>query len=184
MAKVLLFIADGTEEVEALTTVDILRRAGIEVTTVSIMGREEIKSSHGIRIHADELIENVVFDDKDMLILPGGKVGTDNLKANKTLADQILKFRSEGKALAAICAAPTVFASLGILKGIKSTCNIGFKDVLIEAGALYDGNAKAVTDDKIITSQAMGTSVPFGLEIVKFFEGEEKASALKADIAF
>ena len=178
MAKVLLFIADGTEEVEALTTVDILRRAGIEVTTVSIMGREEIKSSHGIRIHADALIEDVVFDDKDMLILPGGKVGTDNLKANKILADQILKFRSEKKALAAICAAPSILIHKGLVEDGKFVCFPGFENGLTPA------QGKSFVNGKIITGKGVGAAFEFSYEIIRLLEGEEKARETLARTQF
>jgi len=184
MPKIAVFIADGTEETEAIAPTDLMRRAKLDVTTVSVMGRENIVSSHGISIEADTTIEKINFEDFDMLVLPGGLKGTANLKANQTLADQIKKFNEEGKGLAAICAAPSVFSGLGILKGIPATCNPSFFDVLKADGADLKPDEKVVVSNNIITSQAMGTSIPFGLAIVAYFQGRDAAEALKSNIVF
>ena len=119
-----------------------------------------------------------------MLILPGGIKGTDNLNNCEILKEKIRKFNDEGKGIAAICAAPTVFAGMGLLDGKKATCNPGFWDKLKEAGALLDEDSKAVTCGNIITSQAMGTSVDFGLAIVGYLAGAEAADTLKSNIRF
>ena len=179
-----LFIADGSEEVEAITPVDLLRRAKIDVDVVSIMDGKMITASRGVKIEADMTLADINFDDYDMLILPGGVKGTNNLNDCTVLKDNIRKFNEEGKGIAAICAAPTVFAGMGILEGRKATCNPGFWDKLKEGGALLDEDSKVVTCGNIITSQAMGTSVDFGLAIVAYLAGEEEAAKLKANIRF
>ena len=119
MKKVCVFLADGFEEIEGLTVVDILRRAGIDTETVSVMGRKQINGSHGIIVEADKLFEEADIADADMIVLPGGMPGTLNLKAHEGLKTQILSFDSQGKYIAAICAAPTVLSELGLLKGKK-----------------------------------------------------------------
>ena len=119
MKKVVVFLADGFEEVEGLTVVDLLRRAGAVVETVSVMGKLQIDGAHGIPVEADELFEKAFFDDAELLVLPGGMPGTLHLKEHKGLADLLCKFNEKGKRIAAICAAPTVFGALGLLKESK-----------------------------------------------------------------
>lgn len=182
--KVALFIADGSEEVEAITPVDLLRRAKIDVDVVSVMESRTVTASRGVVITADKKIDEIVFDDYDMLILPGGVKGTNNLNDCDKLKDNIRKFNDQGKGIAAICAAPTVFSGMGILGGKNATCNPGFWDKLTEGGAILDKDSKAVTCGNIITSQAMGTSVDFGLAIVSYLAGEEAAAELKSNIRF
>lgn len=184
MAKIAIFIADGTEEVEAITPADLLRRAKIDCDLVSVMESNTVTASRGVVITADKNIKDIDFADYDMLVLPGGIKGTENLGQAKALTDAVVEFAGSGKAIAAICAAPTIFAGLGLLKGKEATCNPGFFDVLEKEGALLDKDAPAVRCGNIITSQAMGTSVPFGLEIVKYFAGEEAASSLKSNIRY
>jgi len=179
-----LFIADGSEEVEAITPVDILRRAKIDVDVVSIMESKRITASRGVVIEADKLLDEISFDDYDMLILPGGIKGTNNLKECGVLKEQLVRFKNEGKGIAAICAAPTVFGELGLLAGNNATCNPGFWNELNMCGALVDDDSKVVTCGNIITSQAMGTSVDFGLAIVAYLAGQEEADKLKANIRF
>jgi len=184
MAKVAVFIADGSEEVEAITPVDLLRRAKVEVDVVSIMPSLEIVASRNVKITADKLIDDINFDDYDLLVLPGGVKGTNNLNACDELKKQLVRFNEEGKGIAAICAAPTVFAGLGLLNGKRSTCNPGFWDELRANGADLVEDSKAVVCGNIITSQAMGTSVDFGLALVGYLCGEEAKEALKANIRF
>ncbi|MBR2524804.1 MAG: DJ-1/PfpI family protein [Clostridiales bacterium] len=182
--KVALFIADGTEETEAITPADLLRRAGIDVDIVSVMDRPDITASRGVRITADKVIRDIVFNDYDLLILPGGVKGTENLNSNNLLKANIRQFYDENKGIAAICAAPTIFAEMGLLNGRNATCNPGFREVLRENGAVLDEESKVVTDGNIITSQAMGTSVDFGLAIVSYLKGEKDAYNLKDNIRF
>ena len=184
MAKVAVFIADGSEEVEAITPVDLLRRAKVEVDVISIMSSLDIVASRNVKITADKLIDDINFDDYDFLVLPGGVKGTNNLNACDELKKQLVRFNDEGKGIAAICAAPTVFAGLGLLNGKRSTCNPGFWDELRANGADLVEESKVVVCGNIITSQAMGTSVDFGLALVGYLCGEEAKEALKANIRF
>ena len=184
MAKVAVFIADGSEEVEAITPVDLLRRAKVDVDIVSIMPTLEICASRDVKITADKLIDDIDFDEYDLLVLPGGVRGTNNLNACEALKKQIVRFNDQGKGIAAICAAPTVFAGLGILNGKTSTCNPGFWEELRANGANVIEDSKVVVNGNIITSQAMGTSVDFGLALVGFLCGEEEKEALRTNIRF
>ena len=184
MAKVAVFIADGSEEVEAITPVDLLRRAKVEVDVVSIMPSLDIVASRNVKITADKLIDDINFDDYDLLVLPGGVKGTNNLNVCDELKKQLVRFNDEGKGIAAICAAPTVFAGLGLLNGKRSTCNPGFWDELRANGADLVEDSKVVVCGNIITSQAMGTSVDFGLALVGYLCGEEAKESLKANIRF
>ena len=146
MAKIYVFLADGCEEIEALTPVDLLRRAGEDVCTVSIMGRKEVTGSHKITILADETIEEGEFDDGDMLVLPGGMPGTLNLAGNETLAALIRSYDDQGKKLAAICAAPSILGVMGILKDKNAVCFPGFEEKLAGANVL---DVPAVTDKNV-----------------------------------
>ena len=184
MAKIAVFIADGSEEVEAITPVDLLRRAKLECDTVSVMESNTVTASRGVVITADKNIKDIDFADYDMLVLPGGIKGTENLGSTAALTDAVLDFARNGKAVAAICAAPTIFSGLGLLKGVPATCNPSFFDKLEADGAVVDKDAPVIRSGNIITSQAMGTSHDFGLEIVKYFAGEEAASTLKSNIRF
>ena len=134
MSKAVVFFAEGTEECEALLVVDLLRRAKVDVTVASASGSREILSSHKIRITADALAEEVDYSDVDLVVLPGGIPGTPNLAANKTVTDTCTAFAKSGKKVAAICAAPSVLASLGLLEGKNATAHAGFQDKL--AGAI------------------------------------------------
>ena len=125
MAKVYVFFADGFEEVEALTTVDLLRRANVEVVMTSIMGKNTVTGAQGITVCTDKIFEEIDPSDADMLILPGGQPGTTNLSQYKPLTDLLTEWNAKGKKMAAICAAPTVFGGLGLLNGRKATCYPG-----------------------------------------------------------
>ena len=184
MAKAAVFIADGSEEVEAITPVDLLRRAKVDVDVVSIMPALEIEASRNVKITADKLIGEISFDDYDLLVLPGGVRGTNNINACEELKKQIKRFNDQGKGIAAICAAPTVFAGMGLLDGKKSTCNPGFWEELRSKGADLVEDSKVVISGNIITSQAMGTSVDFGLALVSYLCGEEAQEELRKNIRF
>jgi 4-methyl-5(b-hydroxyethyl)-thiazole monophosphate biosynthesis len=120
--KILIHLADGFEEVEAVTPIDVLRRAGCEVITVSITGKKEVTSTRGLTIVADRLFEDTNYASADVILLPGGQPGSDNLNRHVGLKSQIEKFHSQGKDIAAICAAPLVLGAIGILKGKRVTC--------------------------------------------------------------
>ena len=184
MAKVAVFVADGSEEVEAITPVDLLRRAKVDVDVVSIMPALEIEASRNVKITADKLMDEINFDEYDMLVLPGGVRGTNNLNACEELKKQIKRFNDQGKAIAAICAAPTVFAGMGILNGKRSTCNPGFWNELRGEGADLIEDSKVVICGNIITSQAMGTSVDFGLALVGYLRGADAEEELRKNIRF
>ena len=181
MSKVLIFMAEGHEEIEALTVVDLLRRADIEIEMVSITGNKKVPGAHGITTYCDKLIENTDFESADMLVLPGGMPGTLNLELCEPLMDQIYGFNASKKGLAAICAAPTVFGKAGILKGKKATCYPGMEKDLLEAEFSTDA---VCHDGHIITSRGMGTAIPFALEIVKTFNGQEAADKLAKGIVY
>lgn len=181
MSKVYLFLADGFEEVEALTAVDILRRGGVEVKTVSIMDSLTINGSHGIKVEADLMFDKKGYADADMLVLPGGGKGTQNLKEHKGLNGILIKAEAEGKYLAAICAAPSVLGLAGILDGKKAVCYPGFELQLIGATI---GNENVVKDGKIITSRGAGTAMDFALKLLETLEGEEVMKKIKADILY
>ena len=175
MAKVAVFLADGFEEVEAMAPIDILRRGSIDVTTVSIMGRKEVHGSHGIDVMADALIEDTDLDAMDMLVLPGGKMGTQNEEACKALTDKVKEFDAAGKYVAAICAAPTILGHLGIVNGKKATCYGGLEGELKGADTCAD---PVVVDGHIITSRGMGTSVAFGLKLLEIFTDKDSAEKM------
>ena len=181
MPKTAIFLADGFEEIEALTVVDLLRRANIEISTVSIMGRKNVTGSHKITVEADALLEETDFDSLDMLILPGGMPGTTNLADCKALTDKIKEFDEKDKMLCAICAAPTVFGKLGILKGKKACCFPGREDDLLGA----DVQTSSVTKDgHFITSRGMGTAIDFGLAIIEHYQGSDAATSMASKIVY
>lgn len=179
MAKIYVFLADGCEEIEALTPVDLLRRAGEEVVTVSVTGKNEVTGSHRITIHADCNIEDGTFEDADLLILPGGMPGTLRLGEHKKLEELLLAADRDGKRLAAICAAPSVLGKLGILKGKKAVCFPGFEDQLTGAEVL---GLPAVTDGTVTTGRGMGAAVEFSLELLTQLQGKEAADRMAQTI--
>lgn len=181
--KTAIFFADGCEEIEGLTVVDLLYRAGIPCTKVSINDRPEVTSSHEVTFRTDTTVGALDFDDYDMLILPGGVPGTPNLRACDKLMDQVTAFCKNGKQIAAICAAPGIFAELGLLRGIPATCNPTRDNLLTESGALLS-HEPVVVSGNIITSRAMGTAVPFGLAIVAHYLGQDAAEDLRKNILY
>ena len=178
--KAVVFLADGFEECEALIVVDILRRAGIETVTASIMGRLEVDSSRHIRVMADVLAEDVDFGPVDQIVLPGGKLGTENLSKNGIVKEQCRIF-AQTKYLAAICAAPSVPAGLGLLEGRKATCHPDFRSKM--AGAVYLDKG-VVVDGNVITGQGLGVTFAFAFEIVKMLVGEETVRKIKEAICW
>ena len=181
MSRIYVFLADGFETVEALAPVDVMRRAGIDVVTVSIMGRKDVVSAQSVTVTADELYENLSFDDADALVLPGGGVGTDNLSAHEPLRALLVDACSRGLLVAAICAAPMVFGRIGILNGKRATCYPGCEGDLF--GAEY--TAKAVEQDgNIMTACGPGASFDFGFAIVKHFCGDNVVETLRSQMQF
>ena len=179
MSKVNVYLADGFEEVEGLTVVDLLRRAGIETDMVSIMGRKEITGARKIPVLADKLFEEQ--DDPDVIVLPGGMPGTLHLKAHEGLADLIRKADKEGKLLAAICAAPTIYGEMGLLEGKNATCYPGMEDKLL--GANWQ-EQPVVVDGNFVTSRLVGTAIAFALTLVTILKDEETAKSLANSIVY
>jgi 4-methyl-5(b-hydroxyethyl)-thiazole monophosphate biosynthesis len=181
MANIYVFMADGLEEVEALTTVDVLRRAEDHVTTVSIMDSKKILGAHDILIRADEKFEDVDFSDADLLVLPGGGVGTEHLENHKGLRDLLKKQFADGKRIAAICAAPRYFGALGFLKDKKAVVYPGLEDRLTGADVQ---EVPAVTDGNVTTGHGPGAAFDFALELVRVLHGDEKVRALKEELVY
>jgi len=182
MAKVFLFLADGFEEIEGLTVVDVLRRGDVDITTVSVTGKPEINGSHGIKVMADILFENADFSEGDMAVLPGGLRGTAALIEHSGVAGVIKEYYEAGKYVAAICAAPTVLGKYGILTGKRATCYPGKEEQLF-AGE-YVSDEKVVRDGKVITSRGMGTSLDFALALLKELAGEERMEKVGRAVLF
>jgi len=181
MAKVYIFLADGFEEIEGLTVVDLLRRAHIEINMVSITGRLQVTGSHKISVMADMLFEDARFDDADMLVLPGGMPGTINLMEHKGLDKLLRKFNSENKNIAAICAAPSILGSKGFLEGKYATCYPGFEDKLTGSNVRKQD---VVVDGNIITSRGMGTAIDFALAIIRKLTDENTAKDIADKIVY
>lgn len=181
MKKIGIFMADGCEEIEGLTVVDIVRRAKFEIMTISITGKTEVTGSHNIIFHADALSSEVNYDELDGIVLPGGMPGTLNLGANETVNAVIKKFAEEGKLVAAICAAPSVLGAAGILNGKKAACHPGFEDKLTGAEVVYQNVA---VDGNVITSRGMGTAIDFALAIAEYFTDEETVSHVTQGLVY
>ena len=174
--KVLVMLAQGCEEIEAVTIIDILRRAGIEVTSAGLDDLP-VLASRGVMLLADTTLDLAQHKDFDMIVLPGGQPGTDNLKADKRLTALLQKMAREGKYLAAICAAPSVLAAAGLLDGRKATCYPtcldGYPKVKLQTSAVAE-------DGKIITSRGPGTAMDFALTLVEHLAGKVKRQEVEA----
>lgn len=181
MSKVYIFFADGLEEIEGLTVVDLMRRAGIDIDIVSMNDTLKVTGSHNITLQADIMLDNISPADADMFVLPGGLPGTTHLAESKTLAKILNEAHSNGKYIAAICAAPSVLGGLGLLKGKKATCYPGFEEKL--EGALCQSQ-NVVTDGNIITSRGMGTAIEFSAELIKHLKDAQTARELVHSIMF
>ena len=181
MANVYVFTADGFEEIEGLTVVDLMRRAGAQVQMVSISDGLAVKGSHGIEIKADTFFEDVDFGQADLLVLPGGMPGTLHLGEHQGLTKLLTETAAQGKRVAAICAAPSVLGGLGLLKGKRAVCYPGFEDKLTGAQV---GTEEVVTDGNITTSRGLGTAIPFALELISLLFGQEKAEEIGASVIY
>ncbi len=180
MKKVFAFLADGFEEVECLAVVDLLKRANIDTVMVSIMDTLTVTGAHDIKVIADRLFSEIDYREADLLFLPGGGKGTENLKAHKELAAALLDFsKDDTKRIAAICAAPSVLGLLNILNNKNATCYPGFEDELLGANAVDCG---VVTDGRITTAKGMGVSIELGLELISLLIDKETSNTIKAQI--
>ncbi|MEE3419792.1 MAG: DJ-1 family glyoxalase III [Lachnospiraceae bacterium] len=182
MSRVLLFLADGFEEVEALTVVDLLRRADIDIKTVSISDSKTVIGRSRITVEADMMQKDASFDDAEMLVLPGGQPGTTYLSRDRHLAKELKKFNEAGKKIAAICAAPTVFGGLGLLEKKRATCYPGCESMLTGAQVVLD--EEVVVDGNITTSRGAGTAIPFALSLIGQLVGQDMADQVKRGIVF
>lgn len=179
---VYLFLADGFEEIEALCPLDLLRRAGIEVVTVGV-GSKLIHGAHGIDVSADistdEAAEMLESKKLDMVILPGGMPGTLNLKNDYIVNKFVDKAYSDGKFIAAICAAPSILGEKGLLRSVRATCFPGFEDSLEGASLAAES---VVTDGRFITAKGMGVALEFGLALISALISPDKANEIRSAV--
>ena len=176
MKTIFVFLAEGFEEIEALTPVDVLRRAGLSVQTVSVMDEQVVAGAHGVPVLADKMFAEINPEDAEMILLPGGLPGATNLDAHEGLSQLILDFAEADKPLAAICAAPLVLGNRGLLQGKKATCYPGFETYL--QGAEYTA-ALVEKDGNIITGKGPGAAMEFAFAIVEKYCGMDKVNELK-----
>ena len=175
MKKIAVHLAEGFEEIEAISIIDVLRRANLTVEIVSITGKREVSGSHKICVTADVLFEDLDYSLIDMIVLPGGMPGSANLKAHSGLREQILNFNDANKPLGAICAAPMVLGNLGLLKGKEATCYPGVEDEL--HGAIITGEDVEIAGN-IITGKGAGVAIKFALKIVEMLIDKSFADQL------
>lgn len=171
MKTVALFLANGFEEIEALGTVDILRRAGINVVSTSITDVKEVTGAHNMTVVSDSTFSELDFSKVDVIVLPGGMPGAKHLNEHEELKSNVKEFANKGKIVAAICAAPMVLGGLGILEGKNATCYPGFEEYL--SGAQSTGE-KVVVYENIITGKGPAFMFDFALQLVEAIAGEAK----------
>ena len=179
---VIEFLADGFEEIEALTPVDVLRRAGVEVRTVSVTENRTVTGSHGIEVKADYTIseaEALYAQGADMVILPGGMPGSKNLDENETVDKIAKKAHADGVVLAAICAAPMILGKRGMLSGKRAVCYPGFEKYL--EGAVLTGG-RVEEDGNVITACGMGAALEFAVVLCKRLKGEDEAERIASSV--
>lgn len=177
--KAYILLAEGFETIEALTPLDILRRCGVDAKLVSISNSIEVRSSHGLSVQGDLLMEDG-FDDGDMIILPGGYPGYVNLRSNGVVLDKVRSYTEGGKYVAAICGAPTVLLEAGVSKGKKITCH---SSVLDEMRGDYDCTcADLEVDGKLITGKGAGLSLPFALALAETLAPADVVEKVKAGL--
>ncbi len=176
--RVLVPLAQGCEELEAITIIDLLRRAGIEVISAGL-DAENITASRGIKLIPDTDLKSALKDDYDMIVLPGGLPGANHLDNDDRLKSALKKMANDDKDIAAICAAPKVLANAGLLKGKMATCYPGFLDDPELSGITLSDEA-VVRDGKIITSRGPGTAMDFALELIEVLSGRETRDTVEA----
>lgn len=180
MSRVLVPLAPGFEDLEAVTIVDLLRRAGVEVVTVGL-APGLVQGARGMRMQPDADIDAVMERDFDMIALPGGMPGAENLKNDARVQALLKKSASAGKYTAAICAAPIALAAAGVLDGKKATSYPGFLDKLNLEGVTYLSDA-VVKDGRVVTSRGPGTAMDFALELIALLEGDAKREQVEAGL--
>ncbi len=181
MSRTAIFFATGYEEIEALTVVDILRRAGEEITMVSVTDERTVTSSHGVEVTMDKVLSEVNFDETDVIVLPGGMPGTKKLEACAALMEQVDAFVQAGKTVAAVCAAPSILGHRGHLNG-KKACSFPDMESQLEGAEVL--REPAVIDGNIITGRGMGAAISFGLAILEKLQGKEAAEEMAVKIVY
>lgn len=181
MSRIGVFFAEGCEEIEGLTVVDVVRRADQEVVMISVTGDKKVTGSHNIAFETDCLIEQADISSLDGIVLPGGIPGTPNLQAHEDVIKAVKEFSQAGKLVSAICAAPGVLGYAGVLEGKKATCHPGHEQYLTGAECLTD---KVVVDGNIITSRGMGTAIDFALAIVEYFTDRTTVEKVRTGLVY
>lgn len=181
MSNVYVIFAEGFEEIEGLTVVDILRRADVEVRMAGLHTKEKVTGAHGIGVWMDIALADVNLEEADAIVLPGGMPGTKHLAESQALSELLRQADGRKLHLAAICAAPSVLGGLGLLKGKRAVCYPGFEEKLTGADV---GVEAVVTDGNITTSRGMGTAIDFALELVAILKGENRAREVAGSILY
>lgn len=177
--KAIIFLAEGFEEIEAITVIDVLRRAQVDIKAVSVSDKLAVTGAHKITIIADVLYEEIDFTDIDMLILPGGMPGTTNLASHQRLMQSISQHAKSDRWACAICAAPSILGELGILRGKSAVCYPGYETSLLGADVKFDS---VVHDGKVVTARGPGTSIQFALRLVEVLKGSELSEKIRSDM--
>ena len=181
MATVLVPLAQGCEELEAVTIIDLLRRAGITVVTASLSD-QPVKASRGVMLVPDTTLDEALKQNYDMVVLPGGSQGADNLNADLRIREILKKMSDSGKFIGAICAAPKVLANMGLLRGKSATSYPGVLDNMVVQGMRFTGEA-VVIDGKVITSRGPGTAMDFALTLIEQLAGSAKRDEVERGVA-
>lgn len=182
MSKIVVFLLEDFELIEATATIDILRRAGLELNVVSLFDEDVVKSHQGLSVLVDKKYSEISIKDYDVLVLPGG-YGTYRYEEKEGFMDVLRESNEKSKIIASICAAPYILAKSGILKSKKATCYPSVTDILLENGAIIT-NDSVVVDTNIITAKSASKSIDFALEIVSILLGEAKKEELKKSIIY
>lgn len=178
--KIAVPLAEGFEEIEFSAIVDILRRAGVDVTTFGL-AEGAIEGSHGIKVMADSSADKIKVDDFDGIVLPGGYPGFVKLGEDEQMLKLVREMDRAGKYIAAICGAPSVLSRAGVLRGRKATIHPGVRDALTDAHYIAQ---RVVVDENLITSQGPGTAIEFSLKLVEVLRGKERAKKVKVEIVY
>jgi 4-methyl-5(b-hydroxyethyl)-thiazole monophosphate biosynthesis len=179
MSRVVVFLAEGFEEIEALTVVDVLRRGNVEVESVSVSDKIKVTGAHNIEVKADRLFDKTKEESAEMVVLPGGYNGMLNLKAHSGVNEVCAYLAEKDKYVTAICAAPSVLGVKGLLKGKRAVCYPGFEEQL-EGAEIGRADEKVVVDGRFVTSKGPGTAADFALTLLALLAGEETADKVKA----
>lgn len=181
MKNIAIHLATGFEEIEAITVIDILRRAKLNVITISIGEDKTVVGAHNIPVLADKIFEEINYEEIDMIILPGGVLGTSNLENHIELKKRVIEFDLDNKLIGAICAAPSIIGKLGLLEDKEAICYPGLEDKLFNAKISKNST---VVSDNIITSKGIGSAIEFSLTIVETILGKEVADKLSKEIVY